>query len=276
MKKFLVFFTLFILVSCTVFYFGVTNLKIKNDEYGILVSRISGVKDNVIESGKFNWCWEVLIPKNTSLIKIPKKAILFSNLTEGSLPSSEIYSNQIKGNPDFSYSFEYELYISLQPKSAIELVKNGSITNSDDVKLYLERISKSACADITKFLINKNTDSEDKMSSIINSEQIIADSDIMEKYNNVNFSEIYVKNAKMPDLKLYSLAEKSFKDFQFLVDSELSKSANLQARKILDDTRSIQKLAQLGEVLKKYPELSTILSNGDSANVLNALNNLGN
>mgnify|MGYP003296044107 CR=1 FL=1 len=51
MKKFLVFFTLFILLSCTVFYFGVTNLKVKNDEYGILVSRISGVKDNVIESG---------------------------------------------------------------------------------------------------------------------------------------------------------------------------------------------------------------------------------
>ena len=59
-----------------------------------------------------------------------------------------------------------------------------------------------------------------------------------------------------------------------MVDALLSDAAKEQAQKILADERSVNRLTKIGEVLKKYPDLNNLLSNGGSAEVLKALNNL--
>ena len=75
-------------------------------------------------------------------------------------------------------------------------------------------------------------------------------------------------------MELYNLARESVKKFQLKVDDELLLEAKEQAEKILSDERSVKKLAKIGQMLKDFPELNSLLSNGNTAEVLKALNEL--
>ena len=75
-------------------------------------------------------------------------------------------------------------------------------------------------------------------------------------------------------MELYNLARESVKKFQLKVADELLLEAKEQAEKILSDERSVKKLAKIGQMLKDFPELNSLLSNGNTAEVLKALNEL--
>ena len=94
------------------------------------------------------------------------------------------------------------------------------------------------------------------------------------KFEYIDVKDVVLKKAKIPDVRLYKIARKSYEKFQDMVDALLGEAAKEQAQKILADERSVNRLTKIGEVLKKYPDLNNLLSNGGSADVLKALNNL--
>ena len=75
-------------------------------------------------------------------------------------------------------------------------------------------------------------------------------------------------------MNLYGLAKSSYENFQHQVEQKLAEYADQYAKKIMEDENSLKRLSKIGEILKTYPELNSLLSNSSSSEVLKALNEL--
>jgi len=115
---------------------------------------------------------------------------------------------------------------------------------------------------------------ENKVIAVYDLPAILNQMNIQAKYADVTVKEVFVKNASVPDIRLYKIAQNSYEKFQAVVDSELAVFAKEHAQTIMAEERSVKKLTQIGEMLKQYPELNNLLSNGSAADVLKALNEL--
>ncbi|MGP1495897.1 MAG: hypothetical protein ACTTJG_03745, partial [Treponema sp.] len=118
-KSFLV---LLLLFSSAVFFLGWTQIRIKPDTIGIVVSRTNGISSNVAESGKFSWHWQFLIPKNAELRSFSVLPYNFKKTVEGFLPSSDVIGTAVHGKPDFSYMVELSVSLSISPEGIIKLM----------------------------------------------------------------------------------------------------------------------------------------------------------
>jgi len=271
MKKRIFAFFIILIFLLFVFFLGFVSLRIPSGSVGILTSNTSGVYSRVIENGKFCWRWEALIPKNSKIIKLSKNSLLFNQSFNGSLPSAEIYSALIKGNPDFSYSFDFDILLSVSPEDMPYFVNQKNIQSEDEYMSELKKTAKKIADNLSQKLIQMN---ENTVIASYDVQFLISELDLQTKYKPVKIDDIYIKKANVPDLKLYKIAQKSYEKFQDIVDEKLSEYAREHADKIMSDERSVKKLTKIGEVLKQYPELNTLLTNGSTAEVLKAINDI--
>ena len=272
MKKF--FFTLVLLVvfAAVVFYFGFLTIKIPSDKFGVLVTKTSGVYEKPVESSEFLWKWECVIPHNSSLILFDKNTRSYSKSLSGTLPSADIYCDFVYGNPDFSYSFEYEIFVRYNEQSIISLVKEGKITDEESLSVLTELYVDELSRQITNFIIGLR--SSELVPSVIDMSVLFDELKIEQNYSDFVVENIFIKKSNFPDLNLYNSAKQSYADYQSSIDKKLEEYASLQAERIMSDSRAAQRLEQLGDVLKKYPELSELLSREDAISTINALNDL--
>lgn len=254
-----------------VFFLGYASIRVPVGKYGIMSSKTGGVYPEVIENGNFCWRWELVIPKNAEIFIFTPASHHFSRSFNGALPSAEIYSRLVQGNPDFSYSFDFDIYLSVNKENLAALASANSLKSDDDLDSYLSGVSEKIARDISQKIIEMN---ENTVIASYNVPEILSSLDLGSKYKPVEISDVFVKKASVPDLALYNLAKSSYQKFQAEVDASLSDYAKAHAETIIDDEKSVKKLEKIGEVLQKYPELNTILSNGSSADVLKALSEL--
>ncbi len=271
MKKGILSSIIILLFAGFVFYTGYASIKVPSASYGILVSKTSGVYPKLIENGKFCWRWEFLIPRNSKLYIFSDTPRHFKQAFNGELPSASIYSSLIKGNPDFSYSFDFEFYLKIESENLISVFKTENFKSDEDLYSYLENVSLKISRDLSQKLIEMN---ENTVIASYNVPEIIQSLDLEKKYSPVLLKDVYIKKANVPDLRLYNIARSSYDKFQSVVDEKLSEYASAHAEKIIADENSVKKLTKIGEMLKQYPELNALLSNGSTADVLKALNDL--
>lgn len=271
MKKGIVSVIIILLFGAAVFYFGLVNMKVPAGQYGIMVSKTGGVNENIIENGKLMWRWEALLPTNVEIHKFDHGIFHSSQSLKGSLPSAEIYTSLIKGDPDFSYSFDYEISLLVTPENVVQLLKNGTVNSNESLKTYLEENAEKIAFDLSKNIIEQNAEN---LVTVFDVEPAVEQLKKSKKFEYIDVKDVVLKKAKIPDVRLYKIARKSYEKFQDMVDALLGEAAKEQAQKILADERSVNRLTKIGEVLKKYPDLNNLLSNGGSAEVLKALNNL--
>lgn len=254
-----------------VFYLGLVSVKVPAGSYGILQSRTSGVTPKIIENGVFSWQWEAVIPKNAVIHTFTKEKFRSNQKIRGALPSADIYSSLVKGNPDFSYSFDFDITLEVIPESVVTLLKNGEISSQNSLNSYLSEIAEKIADSLCRHLIDSN---EENLVALYDIPSALEKLNFAEKYKSVKICDVIMKNASIPDVHLYKIARNSYEKFQALVDSNIGEAASVQAERILTDERSVQKLTKIGELLKQYPELNALLSNGSTADVLKALNDL--
>ena len=104
--------------------------------------------------------------------------------------------------------------------------------------------------------------------------EIIENLNLNNKYDSVTVDEILIKKASVPDLNLYNLAKESYKKLQSEIDANLAEYVRQHAQKIIENENPVKKLSKIGEMLKQYPELNSLLSNASASEVLKALNDL--
>lgn len=254
-----------------VFFLGYASIRVPVGKYGVMISKTGGVYPSLIENGSFCWRWELVVPRNAEICIFSLDSRHFTRSFNGALPSADIYSKLIQGNPDFSYSFEFDIYLSVGKENLVPLASGNNIKDDSGLDNYLSAVSEKIARDISQKIIEMN---ENTVIASYNVPEIISSLDLSSKYQGVEISDIAVKKASVPDLNLYNIAKESYQKFQSEVDSSLSEYAKTHAQALIDDEKSVKKLEKIGEILQKYPELNSILSSGSSADVLKALSEL--
>lgn len=271
MKKGFIGTIIILLFSGFVFFLGYVSFQVPSGKAGVMVSKTSGTYGQIIENDRFCWRWERIIPKNAKIFIFDRTSKLFTQSFSGELPSGKIYSALIKGEPDFSYRFEFEIYLSPDLEKLPELVSEQNLTGQDSLEEYMNKMSAKISQEMSQHIIKMN---ENTVIASYNVPEIIEKLELRKKYDFINIDEIFIKTASVPDLNLYALAKSSYEKFQQQVDKNLSEYAAQHAKKIMEDENSVKKLSKIGEMLKKYPELNSLLSNPSSSEVLKALNEL--
>lgn len=256
-------------VALYIFIAGTVSLKVDPGKYGVLVSKTSGVHEKIIRNGEFSWNWRCLIPGNTEVIQFSKESFCVSKTIEKSLPSAEIYSSLIKGNPDFTYYFEYDIVLEVTPSQLLSLVKEGKVSDQQQLNEYIDKQSEEIALDMSLYIVES---SSGKIIFKYDGNQIIEELKIQDSYPEMTIRSVTVKKSQVPDVELYGLAKKTMEKFQALVDERLEEAAKLHAEQFIVDERAVKKLEKIADVLKQNPELNQLLSNGSAAEVLKALN----
>lgn len=254
------------------FFFGWVQFRIKTDECGVLVSKTSGVYPSVIEKGTFCWRWEPLLPTNATLLTFQLKPRSYHTSVRGALPSAEVYSAQVKSAPDFAYSCDIDVSLRMTKEALLAKVGDSEITADAELEAYLSRTADRVAELVAAYLIAESAADPTGIATSRSTEHILAGIGTDDALDGIEVVSLFVRDAKIPDAELYERAKRTYMTFQDYVDEALIASAQHQADTILSDNRAVSRLTQIGETLKKYPELSEILKNGDSADFIKSLN----
>ena len=271
MKKGIISTIIILLFAGFVFYLGFVSFKIPVGKYGVMVSKTSGVYKELLQNGKFCWRWEKIIPRNAKIYVFDGESRKYTQSFTGELPSAKIYSAFVKGEPDFSYSFDFEIYLSLDPQKLVDFVRQENITDETALNEYLEKTAEKISRDLSQHIIELN---ENTVIASYDVPQMLEKLNLTQKYDFVEVQEVFLKKANVPDLNLYKLAKTSYQTFQTNVDDNLKILAKQQAEKIMQNETSMKQLSKIAEILRQYPELNTLLTNGNAADFFKALKDL--
>jgi hypothetical protein len=244
MKKFIFIFIILIILSGVVFYFGWIQIHIPANSCAVIHTKTSGYDKNVIMSGEFSWRVEKLIPTNMTMYIFNTDPVIIS-LPEitGSLPSADIYSTVIPGNPDFDYKMDLTITYSFNIETLPVLVSEKGLLPDNIEEWYSEKSDF-----ISQYVIDyvqKNPvlfyDAE-YMEELRNSIQILPE------ISNIIIDSIYFNNVNFPDLELYNAAKEIY--FNLL---EARENKDIDA--INEEKNNLLVLEEYGELLTRYPIL---------------------
>jgi hypothetical protein len=261
-----------VIAAIAVFFIGWIQLQVKSNSCTVMVTKTGGVYEKPILPGKFTWRWERLLPTNVQLRSFKLAPYTSKQTVSGELPSADIYSKQIKDNPDFSYNVILQISISLSPEQLVELVKKNNFTTQEDVDAYLDGKSKIAAKKVMEYFIDKKVNDISFVTNILSDSEI---KDVVVKnksdFDGMTISNVEVISAKIPDMQLYSAAKDAFSQYQSQMKESLKAAAEKDADTVIEEDRSIQRLEKVGKLLQKYPQLQDVFKNGDVTAIMKAL-----
>ena len=123
--------------SAVVFFIGWTQIKIPSDSVGVVISKTGGVSKKVITPGHFTWHKEFLLPTNAKITTFNIKPYSVSKTIKGALP---VTNESVIGATYFQqkYSFTFDISLNYDEDSLVELLKNKTISDQDDLNKYLD------------------------------------------------------------------------------------------------------------------------------------------
>src|SRR5574344_244749 len=261
-----------VIAAIAVFFIGWIQLQVKSNSCTVMVTKTGGVYEKPILPGKFTWRWERLLPTNVQLRSFKLAPYTSKQTVSGELPSADIYSKQIKDNPDFSYNVILQISISLSPEQLVELVKKNNFTTQEDVDANLDGKSKIAAKKVMEYFIDKKVNDISFVTNILSDSEI---KDVVVKnksdFDGMTISNVEVISAKIPDMQLYSAAKDAFSQYQSQMKESLKAAAEKDADTVIEEDRSIQRLEKVGKLLQKYPQLQDVFKNGDVTAIMKAL-----
>lgn len=267
-------FLIFLAAAGAIFYFGWIQYRIDMDTCGVMISKTSGVYKKPIEPGVFAWRWEPLIPGNAKIRVFSLSPKSFTKVSEGFLPSANIYSLQIKSAPDFSYKFEYEMSLRFKPTGIVQAVKKTNVSTDEELNLQLDSYAELMSTMVTEYILDKS-EKEGKLTALeawnFDYESVLKEPAEQAGIEIVNFK---ILSSKIPDFELYGIARQSFMKYREAVEKALAGEAAKEARAVSEDSRNIQKLEKMGELLRRYPELVDVIKSGTSIETLQSLQTL--
>jgi hypothetical protein len=258
--------------AAAVFFIGWLQFTVRPGNCAIMVTKTGGVYEKPIVPGKFEWRWERLLPTNVDLRTFALTPYTSKQSVSGSLPSADIYSKQMKNNPDFSYAAVLSITMEATPEQILNLVKSRNIKSQKELNDYFDSRAVLAAKKVMEYFLDK------KESDISFSTKAVSNDELAEIITNdkndfldMSITDVSVISAKVPDLYLYKLAKNSYNSYQLQVTESLRKIAGEQAVSIVEENRSLERLEKLGQLLQKYPQLQEVFKNGDATSIMNAV-----
>ncbi|MBQ0004161.1 MAG: hypothetical protein KBT21_11565 [Treponema sp.] len=261
-RSFFAFLFILLIAGAAVFYLGYSPLKIPHGSAGVIISKTNGVSEVPVERGVFQWNWQFLIPKNTELRIFSIKPYKYSKFVKEILPSGDVYSKILKENPDFTYSFDFDVEFKFTARECVNLVKTSEITDDSDLQNKLKIKADEICTEYINLFSDhlKNEDEKTDSQKIIET--------LVSKYSDsgLEITSLNITNVKFPDMKLYKKAQEIYFNYLSEVETKLNSMADSQARDISEYAKNLNKLEQFGKVLHDHPELADFLKQSKDLN----------
>lgn len=210
MKKFLVCVFILFCFSGFLFYLGWTQLKIKNDSYGIVVSKTNGIDKELIKSGKITWKKEFLIPTNAEIKEFKIEPVTVETTITGQLPSGDLYTSIYSSTNNFSYSFTYSISLTVEPEELINLYELNRITDNVSLQNYLETAAKTIGQLCTNYILTKAQENPSFKPESIRRDDLIKSIRFYTDYPDIELFAFAITDSKLPDFKLYAQLQNQF------------------------------------------------------------------
>jgi len=271
---------LLLVFSATVFFIGWIQFSVPAGKYGVLVSKTGGVDPDPVLPARFRWQWERLIPTNTELFVFDLVPVTAGISAEGILPSGSLYSGMLEGNPDFSWKIALTVTGRVAPAALSGLVGRLNITDQASLDTWAkERLA--AAADEAGRLVIAAAMANPAAVAGMNADPAKLAKTVLDKFSAENLRDIEVlsvrpESLRFPDFTLYSLAARTYGEYQTQRSSLLAKTAAAEANASVSEYLQIERFARWGEVLTKYPILIDFLAvaRDDSAEAFKAVRSL--
>ncbi len=268
-------FCIFIIVlfAAFVFVLGWVNIFVNPGEYGVVISKTSGLYNVPVSSESFCWKWERLLPTNAELRTFSTDVYYSFPTLTGALPSASVYSSHMDSHPDFTYQFDYKLGLTTTPEGLVGLVRYNNIRDQRELELYYENNSRLIAQHVTDYILSMGDGSRSFGNGVLGSDEI---SELTERYADdfryIKLDSVELRTCKIPDFEMYQTARKSFYDYQAILDCSLQKRAEEQAAIRVSEDRTFEMVEKLAVLLEKYPALTEMGKSGNLNDIIITLN----
>ncbi|MCQ2584653.1 MAG: hypothetical protein MJ185_03595 [Treponema sp.] len=201
MKKFFVCLFIIAIFGCFVFIIGWTQIKVKPDTFGIVVSKLHGIDSEIAQNGKFTFHKDFLLPSNAKLIQFKKKPFFIEKTVSGSLPSAEIYAG--KSLYDFSYGFTFDIEAHVEPEDVRNLMIKNLISDQENLEKYMETNLQAVAQETAAYYLSRASEEPLFMPESVTIVDIYKKCRFYEKYPDFQIDVIALKDSKIPDYELY-------------------------------------------------------------------------
>lgn len=223
MKKFFVCLFIIAIFGSFVFTIGWTQIKIKPDTFGIVISKLHGIDSEIAQKGKFTFHKDFLLPSNARLIQFKNKPFFTEKTVSGSLPSADFYA----GNSlyDFSYSFTFEIEAHVEPEDIRNLMIKNLISDQESFDKYMEINLQAVAQETAAYYLSRASEDPLFMPESITIVDIYKKCRFNEKYPDFQIDVIALKNSKIPDYELYrNIRNRTLPEINITNESQASSS----------------------------------------------------
>lgn len=226
MKKFLACLFILTLFSAFVFWTGWTQIKLKPDCCGVVVSKTHGVSPDPVKPGKLTWYPQFLLPTNAQLIQFKIKPLSISKTFTTSLPSAAIITHGIDSSFDFNYKLDFSITLTVSPEEIVELYTQNLISDDESLQKYLE-----GCADyITQlsanYFIKKSQENPKFRPESVRRDDLLRSVQPYKEYPNVEVVTVALTSYDFVDYELYTQFRQKISESPEYQASDISDSAN--------------------------------------------------
>ena len=266
MKKLISALLILLLFGGTVFVIGWTQLYVPAGQYGVLVSKTGGIDPSTIKPASFRWSWERLIPTNARILAFDLAPLKTSVSSTGTLPSGELYSGMLEGNPDFSWDIQAEVTARVKGELLPELVERLNIRDQasldqwakDRVATLADSAGKSAIGDVVASSLSSSAPA-----AVDGAPDSIGDA-VARRMGFVSpeldVISVSVTGTRVPDVAMYRLAADAYASYQKRRGDLLAKAAIEESENSVAEYLQIERFSKWGELLTKYPILIEYLA----------------
>ncbi|MFP4329857.1 MAG: hypothetical protein ACLFP6_03975 [Spirochaetaceae bacterium] len=255
MKKFLITLILLAVIAGTGFFFGWVSFRLTGEEYAVAFTRSDGWLTEPVRPGEFRWIWQALLPTNLTLHRFPLTPREISVEESGTLPSAELYSRYVEGEPQFSYSLAFDLTYRLRPEALAAALAAEETTpeNYESFRSSLEASLKNEAR--TAIVEGMERIAEDPVIGVAAELGESALSRLEDSVDGVEIISLTVTDAEVPDPFIYAVARENYRALEEGRREGLNQTARSAAEsRVLDEERR-RALEEYGRILREYPVL---------------------
>ncbi len=256
MKKFITIFILLVAAAGTVGYFGW--VRIGPGTFGVAHSTLTGTVSYPLESGRFYWFWQKLIPKNFFIYPVSREPNTIETEVSQPLPGSEMLTQfgnfNIRVNTTVQYRIDFDSAAILLNSGLLDGFKDFFSKNIDS-KLN-DTVSSFIVKNLTRSSRYTGTADYGALESLKKKiEEAVREEAARYKLKDISLSITF---PEIPQIAVYNEALNRYYVYMDqlarLEQEKLSKDMEYKS-KISENDAEIDRWKKYGELIERYPEL---------------------
>ena len=222
MKSKIAFFLLLIAAGF-VFYLGWTQIRIKPGTFGIIQSKIGGVRQKAVVPGEFSWSWDFLIPTNAKLNVFESKPVNKTTKISGNFQSYDLNGNY---SDYMNYYFNFSISLSFTPEAIVSLLQDNYISDDEDLHAYLSNVADSIAQMAADYYLRRSMADSSFNPQSVKRDELISAIASYKDFPEIDVTIFALTDFKLPNYNLYNKQKNMIPSFESYSPSTKSSSSS--------------------------------------------------